>query len=761
MKIQPSMLRARGRRQPRREARFEALEPRRLLATFTVSNFNDAGAGSLRQAILDVNTAAAPSTIAFNTTPTSGTIRVQSELPTIATSGTTFSFTGTTAITLDGSAAQDANGLTIGSGVNSVSLSGLNLTIQNFDRSGIQFEGGSTNSRIKGLTIADNDGGIDLQGGVLTGTVIAGNTIRQNARDGIMIMIAEPATGVTGLTIGGTGLGDGNTISGNLDGIFIGAGTYTGTVIQGNVIQLNTDDGIELGPNGDGLTGLVIGGTASGAGNTIAFNYDCGLVISNGTYTSTLVQGNNIASNSSYGVALNALGKTIENLTLGGSATGAGNAIASNGFDGIAAFGGTYTGTVVQGNAIRFNLANGININLLAAGGAFNGLTVGGVSGAGNTITNNGGDGVQVNAGTYVLTSVKGNQINSNGRNGVNFYALYGGKVTGFQLGGTSTGEGNTIQSNTIDGVTATAGDYTLTQIAGNSIRGNRTGMSLTGTQNLAVGGTTTTAGNTIDANLDRGLFATGLLTNTTVYGNTISSNPLGVSLQDARALAFGSATTGGRNTLAGGTTGLRAAGDMSQTAILGNTFNSQTTGIQLIGATGAAADQAFIVGGATSAIGNGAGNYVISTHNGLYATGMLTNTIVSGNIFSASIFGGNAVLLDHATWLTLGGPLATQGNTLQAVQGNALWATGNLAGTGVLRNTLSGSRNGVILNGAQNLGFGVRSNAALANLVQYNKTGLTAVGNCVGSGIYNTAWYRNAARVVNRSTGLSVSPRA
>ena len=130
-------------------------------------------------------------------------------------------------------------------------------------------------------------------------------------------------------------------------------------------------------------------------------------------------------------------------------------------------------------------------------------------------------------------------------------------------------------------------------------------------------------------------------------------------------------------------------------------------------------------------------------------------------DIVSASLFGGNAVLLDHATWLTLGGSLATQSNTLQAVQGNALWATGNLAGTGVFRNTLSGSRNGVILNGAQNLGFGVRSTAALANLVQYNKTGLTAVGNCVGSGIFNTAWDRNAARVVNRSPGLSVSPRA
>src|SRR5262249_51418713 len=37
---------------------LELLEDRRLLSIFTVSNTNDSGAGSLRQAILDANTAA-------------------------------------------------------------------------------------------------------------------------------------------------------------------------------------------------------------------------------------------------------------------------------------------------------------------------------------------------------------------------------------------------------------------------------------------------------------------------------------------------------------------------------------------------------------------------------------------------------------------------------------------------------------------------------------------------------------------------------
>ena len=38
----------------------EQLEGRRLMATFTVVNTNDDGSGSLRQAIVDANTAANP-----------------------------------------------------------------------------------------------------------------------------------------------------------------------------------------------------------------------------------------------------------------------------------------------------------------------------------------------------------------------------------------------------------------------------------------------------------------------------------------------------------------------------------------------------------------------------------------------------------------------------------------------------------------------------------------------------------------------------
>ena len=72
------------------------------------------------------------------------------------------------------------------------------------------------------------------------------------------------------------------------------------------------------------------------------------------------------------------------------------------------------------------------------------------------------------------------------------------------------------------------------------------------------------------------------------------------------------------------------------------------------------------------------------STVHGLYAAGPLTNTTIAGNIFSASAFGGDAMVLENATGLTVGGSTTGFGNTLTASKGNALWAAGNLQGSGV-----------------------------------------------------------------------------
>jgi hypothetical protein len=735
--------------------RFESLETRQAL-TVNVTTLADAGAGSLRQAILDVNTAGIANTITFQGLAI-GTIALASELPALTNpAGTTFTFGGgTSAITLDGASALAADGLTIGAGTNSVVMNGLNLTLTHFD-SGLRFLGSSTGSTINGVTLTDNTNGIELVGGTLTGTTIAGNTITMNSQSGIVAN-----AGVTGLTIGGTTAGTGNTIAYNGEGLFFQPGSYASTFVQGNTVTGNNDNGVLLGTSGGALTNLTIGGSTTAAANTISFNKQNGVEVSQGSFSGTVIQGNTISSNGGYGVQLSPSGQSLTDLAIGGTTAGQGNTIASNAADGVGIFGGTYTNTAVQGNTIQYNQNNGVNINLFAGGGALSGLLLGGATAAaGNTITANGLDGVQVNAGTYTSTNVRGNTITSNGRNGVNFYAPFGEKLTGLQLGGTSSALGNTVTGNAASGLAASKGDYTDTAVLGNTFSTNRIGISLTNAQNLNIGGVATAFKNTINSNTETGVYATGTLTGTMFQGNSLTGNPLGVSLLDAQGMSLGSASAGGGNTIAGGTTGVRAVGNLSSSVVSGNAITGQTTGIQLVNATGASAATPFFVGGAATTVGNGAGNYVASTVHGLYAAGTMSNTTIAGNIFSASALSGNAMVLENATGLTVGGSTAGFGNTLTAAQGNGLWAAGHSTGTGFYKNTLTASKTGAVLINATNFLFGVANNAALGNTVQYNQVGVRALGNCTGSGVCYTTWLNNTRKMVNNAKGLVVFPK-
>jgi hypothetical protein len=709
-------------------AEFESLEARLALAS--VTTLADDGPGSLRQAITDINSNAKADTISFNSLG-AGTIALKTALPTLTNpAGTTFSYgVGTTAITLDGAAAGLADGLTIAANVNSVTLNVPSLTLRNFN-TGLKFLGSSTNSLVSGLTISNNLNGIVLEGGTFTGTEIATNTISLNSQNGILA-----TSGVTGLTIGGTTTGDANTISLNGNGLFFQPGTYTNTVVAGNTITNNNINGVR---------------------------------VSQGSYSGTVLQGNTIASNGGYGVQLAPAGQSITGLTIGGTTAGQGNTIASNAADGIGVFGGTYTSTAVQGNTIQYNQNSGVNINPLAGGGAFSGLTLGGpASAGGNTINANGLDGVLVNGGTYTTTAVQGNTITGNGRNGVNFSAPFGGKLTGFTVGGTSSSLGNTITGNAVSGLAASKGDYSRTRVLGNTIGSNANGISLIDVQNLTIGAPTdgfvgvpiTDFKNTITSNTATGLLATGLLTGTTFRANSLTSNSIGVSLRDAQGLAVGGTDAGGGNTITGGTTGVQAIGKLSSSRINGNVIMGQSTGIVLVNAAGTAA-QPFSVGGATSAVGTGAGNYVVSTVCGMYASGTLTSTTVAGNTFLASGSGGNAMVLENATGLTVGGTTASLGNLLTASKGNGLWATGNLSGSGVYRNNIASSQYGIALVNARTLLVGATTNAALANLIQYNKVGLFAAGNCAGSSVVYTTWLGNVRKVTNSAIGLLVFPK-
>ena len=89
--------------------------------------------------------------------------------------------------------------------------------------------------------------------------------------------------GGSGNTVGGTSAGMRNLISGNTgDGVFINGAAAAGNLVQGNCIGTqtictiaapNTTNGVEIAAGHDN----IVGGTAAGAGNTIAFNTAAGV----------------------------------------------------------------------------------------------------------------------------------------------------------------------------------------------------------------------------------------------------------------------------------------------------------------------------------------------------------------------------------------------------------------------------------------------------------------------------------------------------
>jgi hypothetical protein len=317
---------------------------------FRVTTAQDAGAGSLRQAILDANAASGFNVIAFDILGAGTVINVASELPALTVpvfvNGTSQSgFTGAPRVLLNGTkAGPGANGLTVTRGGTIV----RGLVVNGFDGAGILLldDGGNLiagdylGTNISGTVAVGNGVGVsinDFSGdtiGLSQTTAASRNVIAGNHQDGVAIVsgsgntmqgnfIGTDAAGMAALpngygveifsgsfnTIGGgPGPGAGNVVSGNLsDGLAI----YSdGNVIQGNRIGTDVTGTSPLGNGGDGVMVLAyqygynnaIGGTEAGAGNTIAYNGGYGVRVTNGT--GEAIHENAIYANGAGGIGL-------------------------------------------------------------------------------------------------------------------------------------------------------------------------------------------------------------------------------------------------------------------------------------------------------------------------------------------------------------------------------------------------------------------------------------------------------------------------
>ncbi|RLS51385.1 MAG: DUF4347 domain-containing protein [Planctomycetota bacterium] len=415
-----------------------------LLNTFSVTNTNDSGAGSFRQAILDANALGGTDSISFNISAPlvagAHTINLTSALPsitgTIVIDGTTDSdFSGTPIIELNGAGAGvGANGLRLGTGSSGSTIRGL--VINRFADDGIQVDADSTGNFIVGNYI-----GIDV-----TGTVVLGNT-----DDGIDI-------NGNGNTIGGSTAADRNVVSGNSNhGVRISTGSNN--VISGNYIDTNATGTSALGNASSGVrisggsANNTIGGLTAGARNIISGNLSNGIQLDSigtsnntviGNYIGTDVTGSLDLGNVDDGIEI---GGSASNNTIGGNTATTRNVIAGNDDDGIQIMDlannniiqGNYIGVGANGSTALGNGSDGIEIY-----NAANNNQIGGsAAGAGNIIAHSTSRGIKVDNTTAnsVGNAILGNSIYSNGSLGIDLYPLAG--ATANDAGDADSGSNN------------------------------------------------------------------------------------------------------------------------------------------------------------------------------------------------------------------------------------------------------------------------------------------------------------------------------
>ncbi len=490
---------------------------------FVVTNTNNHGSGSLREAMTNANATVGLDTIVFNI-PGSGVkvINLLNALPDIIDpvvidGATQPGYAGMPLIELDGSLVGTfGNVLVIKAGGSTVrglavGRSSVGILITNCDNNVIQgnhigVDATGTASRQNGTGIRLTNSSNNVIGGVTAaarnvisgngtdgleingnGNVVQGNYIGTNAAGTVEIRNGQrgvhiPSSLHANNVIGGTAPGAGNLISGNDEGI---RDEGTGTTIQGNLIGTDVT-GTQAVGNGGGIVarGLnaQIGGLTPAARNIISGN-GAG-VHSEGA--GNRIQGNFIGTDITGTLALGNthIGVTAANTLIGGTTPEARNIISANGFAqggfGNIALGSNVfgPGATVQGNYIGTDVTGTKSLKVPGAAIQF-GITVfsnnhvigGTVAGSHNVISGN-DIGIQLGGFSSPPNGVviQGNIIGLNAQRTMPLPNLHQGiRFFGADnniIGGIQSGAANTIAFSGLAGITVESG-------TGNSIRGN------------------------------------------------------------------------------------------------------------------------------------------------------------------------------------------------------------------------------------------------------------------------------------------------
>jgi titin len=640
--------------------------PAAAAATFSVTTAADAGPGSLRAALVHANSTAATDTITFSIAPSGPhVISLSTPLPAIVhpvviEGGSQPGSAGSPLIRLDnGTGDASAIGLDVaagGSTASGLSITGFGTGIRlragdgntisgswlGLDAGGSAAGNGiglkivqsSAGNRIGGTTAGarnvisgNTNAGIEVSGKGTRGNLVRGNRIGTDPAgssamsDGVGIMVHG---GANGNTVGGTTPGARNLVSGNLGtGISLsGAGT-TNNVVEGNRIGTNAAGTAAL-TNSTGLrievgaTGNTVGGTAAGAANLISGN-DIGLSISGAGATANVVAGNLIGTDASGSAALGnivglSVGDGATGNTVGGTTAGARNLISANSQYGVWITGAGTSANRVQGNRIGTNAAgtaalgntDGVHVD----GGATGNFIGGATAGAGNLISGNGEDGVDVADPGTTGNRLRGNRIGTNAAGTAALKNSTGVRVEagagGTTIGGTTAAARNVISGN----------DFVAVCIcdsgSGNTLLGNYIGVDASGTVALptspfseslvfvlrsndtTIGGATPGAGNIIAGSRNGAGVDLELSSNNVIAGNRIGTNAAGTaaigngvgvgmssaSFADTSGNVVGGTTPGSGNLISGNGYGLYLQNPRTRgNTIAGNSIGTNAAG--------------------------------------------------------------------------------------------------------------------------------------------------------------------------------------
>ena len=445
MKIPPPRQSARANRNKIHRS-IEPLESRLLLAVFTVTNTNDSGAGSLRDALAQSNNTVGVDTIAFNISSASKVIRPASPLPDLWDPGildgtTQPGFVGRPLVQIDGSSAgAGATGMKMWGGS---TLKGISLT---------GFGGGAIdmfNRGFGGNTVQSSWIGVDLNGNA------AGN----NASG---VGVWNTANNI----IGGPHKSDGNVISSSKGalGVLLQGSSATNNLVQNNYIGTDPT-GTAARPNATNGIGVQDSPNNRILNNLVSGNANDGIIILNPNATGNIVQGNIVGLNAAGTAALPNQWYGIEvqsaNNTVGGTAAAQRNIFSANGQSGVVLFQGAATGNMIQGNYIGTDITGNVDL-----GNVYQGIAVSGANGntmKGNLISGNNAEGIGCFPGNN--NTIQGNTIGLSAAgspltNSTWAITLIGS--SGNVVGGTAAGQANVIYSGHPSGTIFNGGANTV-----------------------------------------------------------------------------------------------------------------------------------------------------------------------------------------------------------------------------------------------------------------------------------------------------------